>query len=121
MQRDKDYTPNGLRIEGPYENDRNSDSYDLLKQMIREAYSTSARPIKDVIIGHHLIYTVEEVRDGFTYTIVQEIPSIDTFIFDVDVMQRLFGKDFEEVLCVLATTPTDKRDHTLEVLYKTRS
>jgi len=121
MQRDKDYTPTGLRVEGPYENDRNADSYELLKAMIREAFGTPARPLKDVIIGHHLIYTIEDKRDdGFTYTVVQEIPSIDTFIFDHEVMQRLFGADYEAVLTVLAVTPTDKRDDALSALYSTR-
>lgn len=113
--KDKDYTPAGTRIEGAYENDRNADSADLFKRIIREVYG-----VKDVIIAHHLVYVTEERRDGFNYQIVEEVPSADTLIFDHDVARRLWGARWREVLTQLALEPAATRDELLARLYDGR-
>lgn len=108
----KDYTPGGVRIEGSYENDRNALYSDLYKAIIREVYG-----VQDVIIAHHLVYVTTEVRDGFTYQIVQEIPSADTLIFDHYVAHTLWGDKYRDKLTLLAHAPVERRDALLEDLY----
>lgn len=105
----KDFTTTRLKVEGPFENDRNFVYADLYKAIIREVYG-----VKDVIIGHHLVYEVSEKRsDGFTYTFVQEVPSADALIFDHGVMKALFGDDYLAALSNLAVEPTKTRDDLL--------
>lgn len=118
MSTKTDYTPIGTRIEAPYENDRNTESADLFKAIIREVFG-----VQDVICGHHLAYQWQERReDGFTYTFVQEIPSADTLIFDHDVAKRLWGEDkYLDKLRVLAVTPVEERDSVLKSLWEQRS
>lgn len=115
MSKEQDYTPTGLRIEGQYENDRNADNRDLFKAIIREAFD-----VQDVLVGHHLTYEAQEVRDGFNYTIMEEIPSADTLIFDHDVAQKLWGRDWRNVLVRLALEPCETRDKLLADLYHNR-
>ena len=118
--KEKDFTPAGTRVEGQYENDRNADSKDLFKAIIREVYGAEGREM-DVIIGHHLSYEWREKRaDGFIYTFVQEIPAADTLIFDHDVAQKLWGKTWKQVLTMLALEPCDSRDQLLAKLYANR-
>lgn len=107
-----DFTPTGLKIEGAYENDRNGESSDLFKAIIREVYG-----VKDVLCGHHLVYEAEEVRDGFTFQVIEEIPSADTLIFDHDCAKRLWGITWEQNLVTLALTPPEHRDAKLAELY----
>jgi hypothetical protein len=112
-----DFTPSGIKLEGPYENDRNGENADLYKAIIREAYG-----VTDVICGHHLVYQVEDKRaDGFTYTFVEEVPSADTLIFDTDVAQRLWGDKWKSVLTILAVTPIAERDALLHDFYYGRA
>jgi hypothetical protein len=112
-----DFTPSGIKYEGPYENDRNAENADLYKAIIREAYG-----VTDVICGHHLVYQVEDKRaDGFTYTFVEEVPSADTLIFDTDVAQRLWGDKWKSVLSILAVTPIAERDALLHDFYYGRA
>ena len=108
----KDYTPNGLKYEGPYENDRNTCFAELYKDIIREAYGA-----KEVICAHHLVFVQTEVRDGSPYTIVEEVPSADTLIFDHDVARKIFGPTFRVQLAVLACHPIETRDAKLAELY----
>lgn len=113
MSTAQDFTPTGIRIEGQYENDRNAESRDLFKAMIREAYG-----VKDVIVAHHLVYETEETRkDGFKYQIVEEIPSADTLIFDHDVAKKLWGAGYLDVIVQLAKEPCATRDKLLSTLY----
>jgi hypothetical protein len=113
---DKDFTPLGMRLEGPYENDRNSQSSDLFKAIIREAYG-----VKDVICAHHLVYVRDEKReDGFDYQVVQEVPSADTLIFDHDVAKTIWGDKWQERLIRLALEPVATRDNLLAELYQAR-
>jgi hypothetical protein len=112
-----DFTPSGIKLEGPYENDRNGENADLYKAIIREAYG-----VTDVICGHHLVYQVEDKRaDGFTYTFVEEVPSADTLIFDTDVAQKLWGDKWKSVLTILAVTPIAERDALLHDFYYGRT
>lgn len=113
-----DFTPKGMKIEGTYENDRNAESSDLFKAVIREAYN-----VKDVIIAHHLVYVNSEKRDdGFEYTIVEEVPSADSLIFDHDVARKIFGEDnFKSCLVMLALEPIVTRDKLYAKLYADRA
>lgn len=111
----EDFTPTGLKIEGSYENDRNSENRELYSAMIREAYG-----LKDVICGHHLVYMAEDKRpDGFVYQVVQEVPSADALIFDHAVMKKLFGAQYIGIMSNLATLPVEGglRDAYLKGLY----
>ncbi len=106
-------TPTGIRIEGPFENDRNTVWADLFKAIIRECFG-----VCDVIIGHHVVYQVAEHRpDGFVYQLVQEIPSADALIFNHDVARKLWGDAWEEILRVLACEPVVTRDALLAKFY----
>ncbi|WP_368508132.1 hypothetical protein [Bradyrhizobium lupini] len=113
MSTKTDFTPSGIKYEGPYENDRNAENAELYKAIIREAYG-----VTDVICGHHLVYQVEDKRaDGFTYTFVEEVPSADTLIFDTDVAQKLWGDKWKSILSILAVTPIAERDALLKDFY----
>jgi uncharacterized membrane protein len=108
-----DCTPTGLKLEGPYENDRNAENSNLYKAIIREAFG-----VTDVICGHHLVYEVEDKRaDGFTYQIIEEIPSADALIFDHGVAKKLWGDNWQAHLTKLALEPTETRDKLLGELY----
>jgi hypothetical protein len=112
-----DVTPSGLRIEGAWENDRNTESADCFKAAIREAFN-----VQDVIIGHHLIYEARDKRaDGFTYEVVQEIPSADAFIFDHDIARKLWGDKWQECLTRLALEPVTTRDKLFSTMYYGRA
>lgn len=114
--REKDFTPTGIKEEGQYENDRNKDSSDLFKAIIREAYN-----VTDVIVAHHLVYVRVENRDGFDYQIVQEVPSADALIFDHDVAKKIWGDDkYKDILVKLALEPVDSRDALLANMYNSR-
>lgn len=111
-----DNTPTGLKIEGAYENDRNTENSALYKAIIREAYG-----VTDVICGHHLVYEVREKRaDGFIYEQIQEIPSADALIFDHEVAEKIWGPNFHGVLMALACEPVATRDKLLGELYHSR-
>lgn len=118
MSKDQDFTPTGLRIEGAYENDRNADSRELFKAIVREVFG-----VQDVIIGHHLVYEVEETRVDpatklpFKYQVIEEIPSADALIFDHGVAEKLWGPGFRDVLVRLALEPCATRDQLLARLY----
>jgi hypothetical protein len=113
---EQDYTPSGLKIEGPWENDRNTLSKDLFKAVFKEVFNAD-----ESIIGHHLIYVYEDKReDGFTYQVVQEIPSADTLIFDHTCMQKVFGDCYKDVLMKLACEPAETRDKLFAELYYSR-
>lgn len=112
----KDFTPGGTKINGAYENDRNGNSADLFKAVIREAFG-----VQDVIIGHHLVYQVEEKRsDGFTYTFVEEIPSADCLLFDHEIARKIWGAEWEAALTRLALAPPEERDRLFRVMYYNR-
>jgi hypothetical protein len=115
----EDFTPTGLKIEGTYENSRNTKNRALFADMIKEAYDTD-----QVIVAHHLVYVAIEKRweDGkeFEYQIVEEIPSADTLIFDHDAAMKIWGRNWRDVLYQLAMLPVDERDQRLHDLYYSR-
>lgn len=100
------------RIEGSYENERNSKHSDLYKAIIKECFG-----VNDVIIAHHLVYVTTEIRDGFEYQIVEEVPSADCLIFDHDIARHIWGSNFKEILIKLALEPVETRDQLLSDLY----
>lgn len=116
MSMEKDFTSTGIKIEGQYENDRNAVSSDLFKAMIRECFGVS-----DVIIAHHLVYVTQETREGFTYQVIEEVPSADSLIFDHDIAKRIWGENFMDVLKRLACEPVATRDKVLAELYYGRN
>jgi len=117
MTTSQDFTPSGVKIEGAYENDRNAESNQLFKDIIREAFG-----VTDVIIGHHLVYEKADKRaDGFTYQIIEEIPSADALIFDHDVAKKLWGDKWGSILAGLALEPCTTRDKLLSKLYYGRT
>lgn len=111
-----DFTPTGIKIEGSYENDRNAENSELYKAIIRECFK-----VTDVIVAHHLVYVTSEVRDGFRYQIVEEIPAADTLIFDHEVAEKVWGLSFKEKLMLLACEPASTRDRLLRKLYEERA
>jgi hypothetical protein len=125
MLKDKDFTPVGTKIDGAYENDRNADSSELFKAIIREAFE-----VTDVIVAHHIVYVKTERRqdpgkDGlppmeYDFQLVEEVPSADTLIFDHDIAARIWGPDFKDVLVKLALEPIATRDRLLADLYYAR-
>lgn len=108
-----DYTPSGVKIEGAYENDRNAAGSQLFKDILRECFN-----VQDVIVGHHLIYVYRDTRaDGFTYEVVQELPSADALIFDHEIARRIWGEEYLCKLRELACTPPETRDKVLATLF----
>jgi len=113
MSTTTDYTPTGLRVIGPFENDRNGESSQLFKDIIREVFNAG-----DVIIAHHLVYVAVDKRsDGFEYQIVEEIPSADALIFNHDVAKKLWGMEYKDKLVQLALEPIETRDKLFGQLY----
>lgn len=115
----KDFTAGGLRIEGPYENDRNAQNSKLWKAIMKEAYGAD-----ESICGHHLLYVQTEKRpdpdhpgNTYDFQIVQEIPSADALIFDTEVAKKIWGDKWQAILSILAVTPIDERDDLLAEFY----
>lgn len=108
-----DFSPNGTKYAGQYENDRNAENRELYSAILREVFG-----VKDVICGHHLVYQLEEKRaDGFTYTFVEEVPSADALIFDHDIASKLWPEDYLAKLAALAVEPISTRDALLSKFY----
>lgn len=117
MPRVKDYSPNGMKLEGIWENDRNAEDRDVLSAVIREAFD-----VDQVIVAHHLVYVKTEKRDGYDYQIVEEIPSADTLIFDHEVAKKIWGPTlWKDTLARLALEPAETRDALFTNLYKSRA
>jgi hypothetical protein len=120
MSKENDFTPSGVKLEGQFENDRNADSAELFKAILREAFGEEGKEF-DTIIGHHLIYVKSDKReDGFTYTIVEEIPSADALIFDHDVARVIWPNTWRHVLTMLALEPVETRDAKLARYFRDR-
>jgi hypothetical protein len=109
-----DYTKEGTKIEGTWENDRNASNRDLFKSIIQEVFGDGKQ--LDVIIAHHLVYAKQEDD----YFVVEEIPSADTLIFDHEIARKLFGNDFTKQLVQLACVPAENRDDLLSKLLSER-
>lgn len=112
----QDFTLSGMKVEGSWENDRNTQNRDLFKAILREAFD-----IEDTIIGHHLLYVTEDKQpDGFVYQVVQEIPSADCLIFDTIVAKKIWGNGWKDKLRRLAVEPVESRDKLLAEMYHGR-
>lgn len=114
---DKDFTQTGMKIVGAFENDRNRISKELIKKIICEVF----HPVDDaVIVGHHITFEVTYTDGKFEYQQVQEIPSMDEMIFDVEIAKKLWGPRYKEALCDLACEPISSRDTLLSRMYENR-
>jgi hypothetical protein len=115
--RPQDYTETGMRLEGQFENNRNTEFSGCFKSVIREAYG-----VQDVICAHHLVYVKEEThKDGFKYQVVEEIPSADALIFDHDVARKIWGDQWQAMLTRFALEPVESRDALFASLYDGRN
>lgn len=110
MLRDKDFTPSGLKVIGQWETDRDADNTELYKAIVKEVFG-----VTDVIVGHHIVFVREDKRDdGFTYQVVEEIPSGDALIFDHEIAKALWGPAlYKTRLQNLAIEPVETRDQLL--------
>lgn len=81
------------------ENLRNTESREALVVICRRAYGC-----KVVVIGHHL--TVALDSEGHH---LEEIPSVDTLLFDTEIAEKLFGDSWRDVLQALAVLPQSER------------
>lgn len=107
-----EFMPSGLKIEGPFENKRNKDSSELLHKIIKRVYGAT-----ECIVAHHITYVAVDHQDGYELQVVEEIPSIDTLIFDHEVAKKLWGARWRDVLMELALMPVSERDTVLRVHY----
>lgn len=121
----QDFTPTGLKLEGAWENDRNAESRDLLKAIVREVYGA-----EDVIVAHHIAYVAKEERTEndehgiprtYHYETVEEIPSSDTLIFDHDAARKLWGSAWQTILTKLALEPVETRNALLGKFWAARN
>lgn len=108
----RDFTASGTKIEGPWENDRNRCSKTLITDMIKEAFG-----VDQVFVGHHILYELPDDHQG---AVPEELPSFDTMMFDHDIMERLFGDKYLEVIVYLAKEPVETRDQLLGQFYYNR-
>lgn len=116
-----DFTPGGIELVQPYENDRNQVYEPLFEDIIKEVYGAHK-----VICGHHLVYQTQEnlvhpETGPYVHTFTQELPSADWLIFDHDVARKLWGDNFREILSQLACEPVSTRDALLSDLYYERT
>lgn len=100
---EKDFTPGGVKVIGAWENDRNATSRDLIHNVFRHLYGDNVQ----TIIAHHLCY---QIQDG-DYFVVEEIPSIDTLIFDHNIARKLWGDKWLSVLQTFAILAPEERDY----------
>lgn len=107
---DKDYSTTGVRLEGPWENDRNRCHKQLIRDIVTECFPCVDTPY----VGHHIMYEIPDKSQG---AIGQEIPSIDTMIFDHVIARKVWGDGFKQVLMQLACEPVETRDQLLSDLY----
>ncbi len=117
MTTQQDFTSTGLKIEGAWENDRNQNSMDMFKSVVRECFN-----VQDVICGHHIVYEAHDLRaDGQVHHVIEEIPSADTLIFDHAVARKLWGEThYLNALARLAMEPSETRDALLGAMLSKR-
>lgn len=108
----EEFMPSGLKIEGPFENKRNRDNAELLRSVIAEVYGAD-----QCIVAHHITYVAKTVEDGYTQEVVEEIPSIDTLMFDHEIAKTIWGRAWKEILKELAIVPVPERDAAFARLY----
>lgn len=81
---------------------RNKTMAPVLTRMIQMAYGRHVQ----VLVGHHLC-----MEEGTDINTENEIPSIDTLIFDHEIMKRIFGPEVGiAAMQRLASLPCEERD-----------
>lgn len=85
------------------ENTRNHQNHKVYERLLRAAI----QPDCDVLIGHHLTFTLPEGEPN-------EIPSADTLIFDFELMKKVFGSRAASIVEHLAVLSCTQRDLMLE-------
>jgi hypothetical protein len=109
----KDFSTTGVKLEGPWETDRNRGCKKLIKDILKECFGG-----KEFFVGHHIAY---EVTDKVQGAIDQEIPSIDTMIFEHTIARKIWGEvNYKNILAQLACEPVETRDQMLAKLYYSR-
>jgi len=106
----KDFSTTGVKLEGPWENDRNRCYKQLIRDVINECFEVMDTPY----VRHHIVY---EVPDEIQGALPQEIPSIDTVWFEHTVAKKLWGDRYLKVLSLLACEPVETRDQLMADLY----
>lgn len=91
-----------------WENERNRKSHKLFTDILKEAFGDDG-----ILIAHHLCFGGNEDSPN-------EIPSADCLIFDHEVMFKVFGRKFTDVLVELALLPADQRDEALATFFYNR-
>lgn len=81
------------------ENARNLKNHALYSAMLKRAFGNECQ----VMIAHHLTFEGEGVAPD-------EIPSADTFLFDIALMRRIFGLGASNLLQQMAILPPEQRD-----------
>lgn len=90
-----------------YENNRNKQNAKNIRDYITKVFGQQ----ESIVVAHHLCYgTIEDST---------EIPAIDTFYFDHDIMNQLFGENSLMVMVRLAKTPVPDRDHVFKNFFDT--
>lgn len=112
------FTPLGQKVYQPYENDRNMGQEALIEDIVREVFGA-----RKCIVGHHIVFQVDELRHDeklghtYTYPVTQEMPCMDSLIFDHHVAAKVWGDDFRDILAALAVLDVEARDARLKALY----
>ncbi len=110
----KDFSTTGVKLEGPWENDRNRCYKQLIKDVIKEVFE-----VDESFVGHHIVY---EIPDKIQGALPQEIPSLDTLWFEHSVAKKLWGNDgYLTILRMLASEPVETRDQLFANLYYGRN
>lgn len=117
-----DFTPGGVELVQPYENDRNQIYEALFEDIISEVYGAHK-----VICGHHLVYQTQEtlidpVTGPYVHTFTQELPSADWAVFDHEIAKKIWGEDrYLDCLAALAREPAATRNEKLAEMYYGRT
>jgi hypothetical protein len=82
------------------ENQRNHDSKETCRRFLVRALKD---PNVEVLVAHHIVFCQGEGEPN-------EIPSIDTLIFDPEMMHEVFGSQATTIMLTLAKRGVDTRD-----------
>lgn len=86
------------------ENSRNHQNHKVYEEFLRRA--TGAQT---VVIGHHVSFKPDNCDD------LNEIPSIDTALFCVELMQNAFGSHAKPIMLALCLRTAEERDRMLAI------
>lgn len=83
------------------ENDRNTHNGSLFIELIKAAFGVE----EVVLVGHHFVFEPKASMEALDLKVLNEIPSVDTMIFDHDIMGVIFGGCARYVMQHLAAFP----------------